>query len=66
MREGVVVNGGSHCKGLCVGAEFERTTKMESENEHENGHFCRSEGRVPFIKNEPFFSSFLSHSEVHS
>jgi hypothetical protein len=43
-------------KGLGVGAGFERTTKMKSENE--NDHFCKSEGRVRFLgsfflKNEP-------------
>jgi hypothetical protein len=25
--------------------------KMESETESENHHFCKSEGRVPFLKN---------------
>ena len=27
---------------------------MESENESENGHFCKSEGRVRFFKNDHF------------
>jgi len=40
-------------------------TKMESENESENDHFCKSEGRVQFFKNESLLGSFLSHSDVH-
>jgi len=51
---GVVTVGGDGvvvvvCRGVRegrVGAGFERTTKMESENESENDHFCKSEGRV--------------------
>ena len=42
---GIIVDGG-HCKGLCVRAEFERMRKMGSENESENDHLCKSEGRV--------------------
>jgi hypothetical protein len=33
-------------KGSGVGAEFERTVKMGCENECENDHFHKSEGRV--------------------
>jgi len=29
-------------------------TKMEWENESENGHFCESKGRVQFFKNDHF------------
>jgi hypothetical protein len=47
---GVVVDG----KRLGVGAEFERTTKMERKNETENEHFCKSKGRVRFFKNDHF------------
>ena len=57
VREGV------HChhqwEGI-DGVEFERTTKMKSENESENGHFSKSKGRVQF------FCSFLSHPDLHS
>ena len=41
--------------GLGVGAGFERTTKMESENESENDHFCKSKGRAQFFKNDHFW-----------
>ena len=54
---GIVVDGG-HCKGLCVRTEFERTRKMGSENESENDHFCKSEGRVRFFKNDHFSVHF--------
>jgi hypothetical protein len=37
-----------------VRAELERTTKMECENESKNDHFCKSEGRVRFFKNDHF------------
>jgi hypothetical protein len=37
-------------------------TKMERENKTENDHFCKSEGRVRFFKND----HFSVHSEVHS
>jgi hypothetical protein len=37
----VVVDG----KGLGIGAEFERTTKMKSENESENDHFLQKRGK---------------------
>ena len=50
----IVVDG----KGLGVGAEFERTIKMKSENESENDHFCKSEGRVRFFKNDHFSVHF--------
>jgi hypothetical protein len=40
VREGgVIIDGGGHCKGLGVAAEFERTRKMESENGSENDDF---------------------------
>jgi hypothetical protein len=59
VREGgVIVDGGGHCKGLGIGAEFERMRKMESKNGSENDHFCKSEGRVRFFKN----NHFLVHS----
>jgi hypothetical protein len=51
---GVVVDG----KRLGIGAEFERMTKMESENESKNEHFCKSKGRVRFFNND----HFLVHS----
>jgi hypothetical protein len=51
---GVVVDG----KGSGVRAEFERTIKMERENESENDHFCKSEGRVRFLKNDHFSVHF--------
>jgi hypothetical protein len=45
VREGgVIIDGGGHCKGLGVRAEFERIRKMESENDSENDHFCKSSG----------------------
>lgn len=46
---------------LSVRAELERTMKMESENESENGHFCKIERYARFFKNE----HFSSHFEVH-
>jgi hypothetical protein len=57
--DGVMV--GSRERALCrwcVGAEFERTMKMECENESENDHFCKSEGRVRFFKNDHFSVHF--------
>jgi hypothetical protein len=45
-----------------IGAEFERTTEMKSENESENDHFCKSEGRVQFFKNDYFWFIFISIS----
>jgi hypothetical protein len=39
-----------------VGAEIERTTKMECENESENEHFCKMGG----------YRHFLCHSHVDS
>jgi hypothetical protein len=56
-RGAFVVDGGD-CKGLGVGAGFERTTKMERENETKNDHFCKREGRVPFFKNDHFSVHF--------
>jgi hypothetical protein len=51
VREGgIIIDAGGHCKGLGIGAEFERTRKMESENGSENDHFCKSEGRFDFSK----------------
>jgi len=44
-EEGIIVDGG-YCKGLGIGAEIESIMKMKSENESENDHFCKSEGRV--------------------
>jgi hypothetical protein len=41
-------DGGLYLMG--VGAELEKTLKNESRNETENGHFCKSEGRVPFFQ----------------
>lgn len=43
---------------ISVRAEFERTMKMECENESENDHFCKSEGRVRFVKNDHFSVHF--------
>jgi len=40
-------------------------TKMESEKESKNDHFCKSERRVQFFKNDPFLGSFSSHSDIH-
>jgi len=34
-------------------------------NGSKNDHFCKSEGRVRFFKNDPFLGSFSSHSDVH-
>ena len=52
---GVVVDGGTAKDyRLGVRAEFERMRKMESRNESENDHFCKSEGRVRFLKNDHF------------
>jgi hypothetical protein len=45
-------------EGSGVGAEFERTTKMECENGCKNDHFCKSEGRVRFFKNDHFSVHF--------
>ena len=50
----IVVDG----KGLHIRAEFERMMKMKSENESENDHFCKSEGRVRFFKNDHFSVHF--------
>ena len=50
VREGGIIIDG---KRLGVRVEFERTTKMESENESKNEHFWKSEGRVQF-KNDCF------------
>jgi hypothetical protein len=47
-----------HWKRLGVRAEFEITTKMEWENECENDHFCESEGRVRFFRNDHFSAHF--------
>jgi hypothetical protein len=49
-RGGIIVDG----KRLGIRVEFERTTKMEHENETENEHFCKSKGRVHFFKNDHF------------
>ena len=40
---------------LGVGAEFESTMKMKSENESENDQFCKIEGKVRFFKNDHFW-----------
>jgi hypothetical protein len=45
-----------------VGAELERTTKMECENESGNEHFCKMGGVPPFCKN----AHLLCHSHVNS
>jgi hypothetical protein len=42
----------SVCEG--IGAEFETTRKMGSENESKNDQFCKSEDRVRFFKNDHF------------
>jgi hypothetical protein len=60
-------DGGSHGEccgdgGLClmgVGAELETTSKNQSENEQENGHFRNSDGMVRFLKNDHFSSDFV-------
>jgi hypothetical protein len=41
-----------------VAAEFEIMMKMQCENESDNEHFCTSEGRVRFFKNEHFSVPF--------
>jgi hypothetical protein len=41
-----------------LGAELETTMKMESENESENGHFCKMGGVLPFCKNAHFSTHF--------
>jgi hypothetical protein len=41
-----------------LGAELETTTKMESENESENDHFCKMGGVLPFCKNAHFSTHF--------
>jgi hypothetical protein len=41
-----------------IAAEFEITTKMKRENESDNEHFCTSEGRVQFFKNDHFSVPF--------
>ena len=48
-----------------VRAEFERTRKMGSENESENDHFCKSEGRVRFFKNDHFSVHFRLILKFH-
>jgi hypothetical protein len=45
---------------LVQAAEFEFTNKNESENEPENDHFCKRDGRVRFFKNGHFWISFSS------
>ena len=46
-----------------VGVELERMTKMESENESENEHFCKmAVPPPPFCKN----AHFLHHSHLDS
>jgi hypothetical protein len=45
--EGVVIDSGG---GLHIGAGFERTIRIKSENDD----FCESEGRVRFFKNNHF------------
>jgi hypothetical protein len=48
-----------------VRAELERTTKMESENESENEHFCKMGGVPPFCKNAHFLCHSLVDSRFH-
>ena len=55
VREGLM-----SMMAIGVGAEFERTTKMECENDSENDHFCKSEAWVRFFKND----HFRLHSQV--
>ena len=45
MEQAIIVDD-VDCKGLSIRVGFERTTKMESQNESQNHHFCKSEGRV--------------------
>jgi hypothetical protein len=45
-------------KGSGIGAEFGRTIKMKCKNECENDHFCKSEDRVQFFKNDHFSVHF--------
>jgi len=52
-------------EGSGIGAEFERTTKMECENGCKNDHFCKSEGRFQFFKNDHFLVHSHLDSEVH-
>ena len=42
-----------------VGAELETTSKNQSKNEQENGHFHNSNGMVRFLKNNHFSSNFV-------
>ena len=46
-----------------AGAELETMLKNESKNEMENGHFCKSKGRVPFFQNNHFRHIFISFSK---
>ena len=39
-------------------AEFKFTNKNENKNEPENDHFCKSDGRVRFFKNDHFLVHF--------
>lgn len=51
----------THCKGLDVGVEFNKTTEMRHENEGKMKVKMQNVGQDPFFKKLPF----STHSHVH-